>query len=38
MSKKRKLGRGVAMVGAGMSEFNMFKDRDSKGFVRRSLH
>ena len=30
MSKKRKLGRGVAMVGAGMSEFNMFKDRDSK--------
>ena len=30
MSKKRKLGRDVAMVGAGMSEFNMFKDRDSK--------
>ena len=30
MNKKRKLGRGVAMVGAGMSEFNMFKDRDSK--------
>ena len=30
MSKKRKLGRGVAMVGAGMSAFNMFKDRDSK--------
>ena len=30
MSKKRKLVRGVAMVGAGMSAFNMFKDRDSK--------
>jgi acetyl-CoA C-acetyltransferase len=30
MSKKRKLGRGVAMVGAGMSAFGMFKDRDSK--------
>ena len=30
MKKERKLGRGVAMVGAGMSAFNMFKDRDSK--------
>ncbi len=30
MNKQRKLGRGVAMVGAGMSAFNMFKDRDSK--------
>ncbi len=30
MSKKRKLGRGVAIVGAGMSKFGMFKDRDSK--------
>ena len=30
MKKKRKLGRGVAMVGAGMSAFDMFKDRDSK--------
>ncbi len=30
MNKKRKLGRGVAMVGAGMSGFNMFTDRDSK--------
>ena len=28
--KKRKLGRGVAVVGAGMSKFAMFKDRDSK--------
>jgi acetyl-CoA C-acetyltransferase len=30
MSKKRKLGRGVAVVGAGMSQFGMFEDRDSK--------
>jgi acetyl-CoA C-acetyltransferase len=30
MIKKRKLGRGVAMVGAGMSPFGMFADRDSK--------
>ena len=30
MKKERKLGRGVAMVGAGMSAFNMFTDRDSK--------
>ncbi len=28
--KKRKLGRGVAIVGAGMSKFGMFKDKDSK--------
>jgi len=30
MAKKRKLGRGVAVVGAGMSKFGMFRDRDSK--------
>ena len=30
MGKRRKLGRGVAVVGAGMSEFGMFDDRDSK--------
>jgi len=30
MKKRRKLGRGVAVVGAGMSEFGMFKDRNSK--------
>ena len=30
MYKKRKLGRGVAMVGAGMSTFDMFSDKDSK--------
>jgi acetyl-CoA C-acetyltransferase len=30
MKRQRKLGRGVAAVGAGMSRFGMFKDRDSK--------
>jgi len=30
MKKNRKLGRGVAVVGAGMSKFGMFKDKDSK--------
>jgi acetyl-CoA C-acetyltransferase len=30
MLKKRKLGRDVAVVGAGMSKFAMFKDKDSK--------
>ncbi len=29
MSKKRKLARGAAVVGAGMSKFDMFADRDS---------
>jgi acetyl-CoA C-acetyltransferase len=30
MQKKRKLGRGVALVGAGMSNFGMFHDKDTK--------
>lgn len=30
MQKRRKLGRGVAVVGVGMSRFAMFKDKDSK--------
>jgi len=30
MQRKRKLGRGVAVVGAGMSKFGMFKDKDSR--------
>lgn len=30
MQKRRKLGRGVAVVGAGMSKFGVFKDKDSK--------
>jgi acetyl-CoA C-acetyltransferase len=30
MERRRKLGRGVAIVGAGMSKFGMFRDKDSK--------
>ncbi|MBU4241273.1 MAG: hypothetical protein KKE43_07230, partial [Actinobacteria bacterium] len=30
MPEKRELGRGVAIVGAGMSKFGMFEDKDSK--------
>jgi acetyl-CoA C-acetyltransferase len=30
MQKKKALARGVAVVGAGMSEFGMFKEKDSK--------
>ncbi|MDY6795863.1 MAG: beta-ketoacyl synthase N-terminal-like domain-containing protein [Actinomycetota bacterium] len=30
MARERKLGRGVAIVGAGMSKFGMFPDKDSK--------
>ena len=30
MHGRRKLGRGVAVVGAGMSKFGMFSDKDSK--------
>jgi acetyl-CoA C-acetyltransferase len=30
MKRRRKLGRGVAIVGAGMSKFGMFKEKDSK--------
>ena len=30
MIKKRRLGRGVAIVGAGMSPFGMFRERDSR--------
>ena len=30
MKRLRKLGRGVAIVGAGMSKFGMFRDKDSK--------
>ena len=30
MGKRRKLGRGVAVVGAGMSNFGIYKDKDSK--------
>lgn len=30
MKRKRQLGRGVAVVGAGMSKFGMYQDKDSK--------
>ena len=30
MVKRKKLGRGVAVIGAGMSKFGMFMDKDSK--------
>jgi len=30
MERRRKLGRGVAIVGAGMSKFGMFRDKNSK--------
>ncbi|MBA7642524.1 3-ketoacyl-CoA thiolase [subsurface metagenome] len=33
MPKRRKLGRGVAVVGAGMSKFGMFKDKDSRDLL-----
>jgi len=33
MQKKRKLGRGVAVVGTGMSRFGMFKDKDSRDLL-----
>ena len=33
MQKRRKLGRGVAVVGTGMSKFGMFKDKDSRDLL-----
>ena len=30
MKRRRKLGRGVAVVGVGMTPFNVYKDKDSK--------
>lgn len=30
MQRRRKLGRGVCVIGAGMSKFGMFKDKDSR--------
>jgi len=32
MGKKRKLGRGVAVVGGGLTKLGLFKDRNSKDF------
>ena len=33
MQKRRKLARGVAVVGAGMSKFGMFRDKDSRDLL-----
>lgn len=33
MQKRRKLGRGVAIVGVGMSKFGMFRDKDSRDLL-----
>lgn len=30
MQKERKLSRGIAVVGSGMSKFGLFRDKDSK--------
>jgi acetyl-CoA C-acetyltransferase len=38
MRGQRKLGRGVAMVGAGMSRFGMFNDKDSKHLFGEAFH
>jgi acetyl-CoA C-acetyltransferase len=38
MRGQRKLGRGVAVVGAGMSKFGMFSDKDSKYLFAESFH
>ena len=38
MRGQRKLGRGVAMVGAGMSKFGMFSDKDSKHLFGEAFH
>ena len=35
---KRKLGRGVAVVGVGKSQFGMFADRELQGLVCRGIH
>jgi hypothetical protein len=37
MPKPKTLNRGVTVVGAGMSKFGMYKDRDCKGLFCRSL-
>ena len=38
MRGPRKLGRGVAVVGAGMSKFGMFSDKDSKYLFAEAFH
>lgn len=38
MQRKRRLAREVAVVGAGMSKFGMFKDKDSKDVFAEAFH
>ncbi len=38
MKRRRRLGRGVAIVGVGMSRFGMFRDRDSKDLFAEAFH
>jgi acetyl-CoA C-acetyltransferase len=38
MRGQRRLGRGVAVVGAGMSKFGMFSDKDSKYLFAEAFH
>ncbi len=38
MRGSRKLGRGVAVVGAGMSKFGMYSDKDSKYLFAEAFH
>jgi len=38
MRGQRKLGRGVVVVGAGMSKFGMFSDKDSKYLFAEAFH
>jgi len=38
MRGRRKLGRGVAVVGAGMSKFGMYSDKDSKYLFAEAFH
>ncbi len=38
MRRKRRLGRGVCVVGAGMSRFGMFRERDSKDLFAEAFH
>lgn len=37
MAKKRRLGRGVAVVGAGMCKFGMYKEKNSKDLFAEAL-
>ncbi|MDY6843478.1 MAG: hypothetical protein SVW57_05240 [Thermodesulfobacteriota bacterium] len=38
MKKRRRLGRGVCVIGAGMTSFGMFKEKDSKDLFAESFN